>query len=97
MPIGWVQNYLSGSADEFISLDGKSIKSTANGGQTKLQNFVAVVNAFGHRSGLVYGMKAYENGKSGEAQALRELIGQLGLDGKVFTMDALHAQKKHLS
>ena len=92
--IRWVQGYLPDSADDFVSLDGKAIKSTTQGGNTNFQNFVAVVNAFGHRSGLVYGMKSYENGKSAEGEALRNLVKQLGLQDTVFTMDALHAQKK---
>lgn len=91
--IEWAKKYIPLSADEFIALDGKAIKATTNGGQTKLQNFVSVVNAFGHHSGFVYGMKSFENGKSGEAQALRDLVEELGLKDKVFTMDALHAQK----
>jgi len=91
--IAWVKQSVPASADNFIALDGKAIKATSKGGQTKLQNFVAVVNAFGHQSGMVYGMKSFENGKSGEAQALRDLIEQLGLKDKIFTMDALHAQK----
>jgi len=91
--ISWVKNYTSNESDDFIALDGKSIRSTLQGGNTKLQNFVAVVNAFGHRSGLVYGMESYENGRSGEGQALRDLVKKLGLKDKVFTMDALHSQK----
>jgi len=93
--IAWVKSFTSLPIDNFVALDGKAIKATTKGGNTKLQNFVAVVNAFGHQSGLVYGMKSFENGKSGEAQALRELVEQLGLKDKIFTMDALHAQKKH--
>lgn len=93
--IEWVKTYIPDDADEFISLDGKAIRATSQGGNTKRQNFVAVVNAFGHTSGLVYGMKSYQNGKSGEGQALRDLVSQLGLKGKVFTVDALHSQKKH--
>lgn len=93
--IEWMQKILPATADEFIALDGKAIRATINGSQSKLQNFVCVVNAFGHQSGFIYGMKSFENGKSGEAQALRELVEQLGLNGKVFTMDALHTQKKH--
>ena len=92
--IQWVQDYLPDTADEYIALDGKAIKATTQGGNTSLQNFVSVVNAFGHTSGLVYGMKSFENGKSGEGQALRDLVEQLGLKDKVFTMDAQHAQKK---
>ena len=95
--IQWVKSYLPDTADDFIALDGKAIKATSKGGNTKLQNFVAVVNAFGHSSGMVYGMESYENGKSGEAQALRDLVTNLGLKDKVFTMDALHTQKKLLT
>lgn len=93
--IEWVKSIVPPSADDFIALDGKAVRSTTAGGNTRLQNFVAVVNAFGHQSGLVYGMNSYENGKSGEGEALRKLIEQLGLTDKVFTMDALHCQKKH--
>lgn len=89
----WVKSYTPTTGDAFIALDGKAIKSTASGGNTGLQNFIAVVSAFGQNSGLVYGMKSYENGKSGEAEALRTLVAQLGLTDKVFTMDALHTKK----
>ena len=94
--IHWMRRSLPDAADDAIALDGKAIRYTAKGGNTKFQNFVSVVNAFGHQSGLVYGMKSFENGKSGEAEALRTLIGQLGLSGKTFAMDALHCQKKRL-
>jgi len=92
--IQWVKNSLPESADDFIALDGKAIVASSSGGLTSAQNFVAVVNAFGHRSGLVYGMQSFENGKSGEGEALRKLVSELGLKDKVFTLDALHTQKK---
>jgi len=95
--IEWVKSYLPDMADDFVALDGKSIKATTKDGSTSLQNFVSVVNAFGHRSKMVYGMKSFENGKSGEAEALRKLVEQLGLKEKIFTMDALHTQKKLLT
>jgi hypothetical protein len=93
--IKWTQNYLPEIAtDGFIALDGKAVKSTSNGGNTSKQNFVSVVNAFGHASGVVYGMQSFENSKSGEAQALRNLVKSLGVKDVVFTTDALHTQKK---
>lgn len=92
--IKWVKDYLPKVVDKYIALDGKAIKATTNGGNTKLQNFVALVNAFGHSSGVVYGMQSYENNKSGEGQALRDLVKALGMKDIIFTMDALHAQKK---
>jgi DDE_Tnp_1-associated len=92
--IEWVRQYHAEWNDEFIALDGKAIKSTVEGGNTSFQNFVAVVSAFGHTSGMVYGMKSYENGKSAETQCLRDLVEKLGWIDKTFTMDALHTKKK---
>ena len=96
--IQWTQNYLPDIAtDEFIALDGKAVRGTTSGGNTSKQNFVSVVNAFGHKSGVVYGMQPFENGKSGETQALRDLVEKLGIKEVVFTIDALHAKKKLLT
>lgn len=91
--ISWVKGYHLALGDEFVSLDGKAVASSVHGGNTGLQNFISVVSAFGHQSGIVYGMKSFENGKSGEAEALRALVQQLGLSDKVLAMDALHTQK----
>jgi DDE_Tnp_1-associated len=93
----WMRQYHAQLADSFISLDGKVVKSTVAGGNTAFQNFVSIVSAFGHQSGMAYGMKSFENGKSGEMQALRDLVSDLGLSDKIFTMDALHTQKKLLT
>lgn len=91
--ISWMRQYQADLADTFISLDGKVVKSTVHGGNTAFQNFISVVSAFGHQSGMVYGMKTFENGKMNERQVLRELVADLGLSDKVFTVDALHTQK----
>ena len=93
----WMHQYEPVLSDKFIALDGKVVTSTVNGGNTNIQNFVSVVNAFGHQSGMVYGMQSFENGKSAESPALRQLVEKLGLTDKVFTMDALHTKKKHLT
>jgi hypothetical protein len=90
----WLKDYHA--TDDFMSLDGKAVTGTSTGGKSSSQNFVSVVSAFGHRSGLIFGMKAFENGKSGESEALRQLVERLGMKDKVFTMDALHTQKKLL-
>jgi DDE_Tnp_1-associated len=89
----WVKSYHPPLADNFVALDGKAVTSTSSGGNTKLQNFISIVSAFGHQSGMVYGMKSFESSKSCEGSALRALVENLGLTGKVFTMDALHSQK----
>jgi DDE_Tnp_1-associated len=92
--ITWVQGCHGSFTDERVALDGKLLRSTGKGLNTSTQSFVSVVSAFGHQSGLIYGMLSFANGKSGEAEALRSLVGQLGLLDKVLTMDAMHTQKK---
>ncbi|TAF39819.1 MAG: ISAs1 family transposase [Oscillatoriales cyanobacterium] len=89
----WMHQYHADMGDDFIALDGKVVKSTVKGGNTTFQNFVSVVTAFGHQSGMAYGMKSFENGKSGEIAALQDLLEDLGVREKVFTVDALHAKK----
>jgi hypothetical protein len=80
--------------DKFIALDGKAISSTYSGKQTEKQNFIMIVNAFGHQSGVVYGMQPFQNKKAAESSHLRQLIVDLGCINKVYTADALHCEKK---
>lgn len=90
----WMKKNLPNQAEKWIALDGKSLGSTLTNPNTALQNFVMVVTAFAHHSGLVLAMESFDNGKSGEGQAARHLIKSLGLKGAIFTLDAGHAQKK---
>jgi hypothetical protein len=92
--ICWAKDSVPGFTEEAISLDGKAIRATTNGGNTEFQAFVSLVNAFGAQSHLVYGMQPFNNSKSGEGEALRQLIINLGLTDRLFSMDALHTQKK---
>ncbi|HRI26749.1 MAG TPA: ISAs1 family transposase [Chitinophagales bacterium] len=81
-------------ADEYISIDGKSVRSSVKGGNTDNQHFVSLVSAFGQNSKMVYGMQAFENKKSAESEIVRDLASKLALKDKTFTLDALHCQKK---
>lgn len=90
----WAQAYQVEWPQEFIALDGKSVKSTVGGGNTDEQNFTAAVTAFGHQSGIVYHTEPFENGAAGgEVEALRRLVKKLALTGQVLTMDAAHTKK----
>ena len=54
---------------------------------------MAVAFATGKR--LVLGQMSWHSGdKDDEIAAARRLIEELGLQGKLFTLDALHCQKK---
>jgi len=77
-----------------ISLDGKAIKSSVKNATSKSQNFIAFVNAFCADTEIVLTSLSYENGKGSEQQKLRDLIGEMGIKGAVFTADAAHPSKK---
>jgi len=83
------------SSPMLVALDGKAIKSSVKEGKSKSQNFLSFVNAFCVNQEYVLGCMAYENGKEGEVEVLRQLVESLGIKGAVFTMDAIHDSKKH--
>lgn len=91
--IVWLRQYHPDLADDYVCLDGKAVKSTVTGGTASSQSFITVVSAFGQRSGLTYGIESFQNNKSGEAAALRDLVEKLGLQDTIYTADALHCQK----
>ena len=95
--IQWAKGCGHDLIDEFAAIDGKAVRSTLSGGNTQAQSFVAVVSAFGHQSGLVLGVGTYENGKASEAGVVRDLVQKMDTKGIIFTMDALHSQKKRLN
>jgi DDE_Tnp_1-associated len=85
------------AAGTAVGVDGKALESTVINGQGAGQNFVMVVHACVHQRGDVIGQCSFENGKSSEIGAVRELLKQLDLKGVWFTLDALHCQKKPLN
>ncbi len=81
-------------AGEWIAIDGKSLKNTVNDCYGQQQNFVMMVSALTHEGGEILGIKVRENKKQSEIVAVQDLLELLHLKGVVFTMDALHCQKK---
>lgn len=92
----WMRQYFPQDEPTWIALDGKGLNSTVSNAHESLQSFVFVVSAFAQKSGLVFGLTSFDNGKSGEGDALELLIQRLDLKGAIFTMDAIHTQKKDL-
>ena len=90
----WASQYSHNSQGQWIAIDGKSLKNTVNDCYGKQQNFVMMVSAFTHERGEILGVKVMENKKQSEIAAVQELLELLDLKGVVFTMDALHCQKK---
>lgn len=83
---------------EVLAVDAKAVRSTYSGHGTSEQDFVALVSAYGVRSGVVASATAYHNGDTSEVAATRDLIADLAaaldLSGTTVTLDALHCSKK---
>lgn len=83
-----------GQSHQWISIDGKAIKSTVNDQHSSKQNYVSLVSMFNNNMGIVISASKLENKKSNEGISVRELINNMELKGVSFTLDALHCQKK---
>ena len=90
----WSSQYTHNSQGQWVAIDGKSLKNTVNDCCGKQQNFVMMVSAFTHERGEILGIEVMENKKQSEIVAVQDLLELLDLKGVVFTMDALHCQKK---
>ena len=75
-----------------IAIDGKTLRGSLD----RFADVAALqwVSAFACGQRLVLGQVALADGdKGGEIAAAQRLIEELGLSGKLFTLDALHCQK----
>jgi DDE family transposase len=71
-----------------LALDGKTLRGALKQGAA----VVALVSALGHRLGLTAGVAEVTDGD--EIAAVRTLLRELVLAGKVVTLDALHTQRE---
>lgn len=85
---------LQGKSDQWLSIDGKAIKSTVTEHNSSKQNYLSLVSVFSVNMGIVISASKLENKKSNEGFCVRELIEHMELKGVSFTLDALHCQKK---
>jgi hypothetical protein len=79
---------------DWISIDGKSLRSTCKNSDNSSQNFVSIVSLFSQTSGLVLKLQNFANKKSSEIGQVQDLVRDYPISGKVFTLDALHCQKE---
>jgi predicted transposase YbfD/YdcC len=92
----WAEQYVSISAGDWLAVDGKAIASTVSDYDNSYQDFVSLVSVFSQREGQVAGFDKLSNKKSSEIPTFEEMVRILDLKHVVFTMDALHCQKKTL-
>lgn len=90
----WSQSFIQLSEETWVAADGKSIKSTLSDYSESYQNFVSTVSAFTHQSGVVLHLQVMDNKHISEIEVVRQVIATLAGQPIVFTLDALHCQKK---
>ncbi len=91
----WALSYITIEKKEWFAIDGKALGSTVTDYSTNYQNFVSLISVFSQKRGQVIATSKLENNKSSEIPTVKELIERLDLKDVVFTLDALHCQKKH--
>ena len=90
----WASDFIGLLPQDWLSADGKALKSTVEGGEASWQNFVSLVSLFHQRTSTVLATQRIENGKESEIPALQNLLERLGITQSMLTVDALHCQKK---
>lgn len=96
-------NWMLGSfgkeiAGNWVSGDGQALRSTLVDGNGSGQHYSALVSLFCQKTGLTIAIKDYQNQTKGEGEQrvlLSLLLENLRNKGIMFTLDALHCQKKH--
>jgi hypothetical protein len=77
--------------EDCIAIDGKALRGSFDAMAD--QRAAQVLSAFTHAEQLILGHVPIAE-KSNEIPAAQQLIAELGLKGRVFTLDAEHCQKK---
>ena len=90
-----INNYYSQkSQEDWIAIDGKSLKNTLTNYEEKSQNMLNVVSWFSQETKLIIKVEIQENKKKSESAVVRSMIENCDLYNKVFTLDALHCNKE---
>jgi hypothetical protein len=91
----WAAQYIVLKKGEWIAVDGKAIAGTSvvqREGQK--QDFISLVSVYCSQQKIVLANGELRNAKQSEIPVVQSLIEALHLQHVVFTLDALHCQKK---
>lgn len=91
----WTSSAFDIKPDEWVAIDGKSIKGSVSEPQTAYQNFVGLVSVYSSRIGVVLATEQFESKKTSELKVVQTLLEALHIEGMVFSLDALHCQKNY--
>ena len=90
----WSVNFVEIEDSEWVSINGKAIHGTVSNQDNKKQKFVNLVSVFSSKRKQVIHTGKINSGKESEIPKVKELIKMLDLENVIFTIDALHCQKK---
>jgi hypothetical protein len=90
----WANDWMPTQAQDWLGVDGKSIKATVSNYDKAYQDFINVVSIFNTRCGAASALQQFHNKESSEIAVVQNLLTTLKLQGVVFTFDSLHCQKK---
>nr|WP_246276736.1 hypothetical protein [Microcoleus asticus] len=79
---------------DWVSIDGKGLRTTCQNFPKNSQNCVSIVSLFSQHPGLVFRLQNFDNKKSSEIGQVQELVKGYIHRGNVFTLDALHYHKE---
>lgn len=88
------QYYGDKEKEDWIAIDGKSLKNTISDYENKYQNVLIMVSWFSQETKLIIKVESQENKKRSENAVVLSMIQQCNLSNKVFTLDALHCSKE---
>ena len=91
----WANHTIDVQPQEWIAMDGKSIKGTVTDYGTAYQNFVSLVSLYSSQQGVVLASQQFESKQDSELKVVQTMLEALNLEGVVFTLDALHCQKNY--
>ena len=88
------QYYGNIEKEDWIAIDGKSLKNTLTNYEHKSQNMLIMVSWFSQDTRLILKVESQENKQQSENAIVCSMIEKCGLHNKVFTLDALHCNQK---
>ena len=84
-----------GVAEELETLvcDGKTLRGSIAENDTGAARFIAQVTLYSAALGVAISQACYATGENHERAVLRQLLGELDLEGVLIQADALHTQR----
>ncbi|CAD5925061.1 hypothetical protein PCC9214_02186 [Planktothrix tepida] len=90
----WAIATMEPEGRRWYAVDGKTLRGSQKTLEENYTQFVQVVSVYSTTQGLIAGMAEWLSQSNSELIVVQNLIKTLGLEDAVFTLDALHCQKK---